>query len=527
MRPAAFVPVLCLMLACFGAQAQPRAPEFFAFVLFGEGSDGQPLPMVRSVAEGATACPVLRTSAGGGSTTMSPRRRPPGGHFDAVMVCEARYPVGEAASVFLGDTRIDLPTVSLGTPRRVVLIGDSGCRGETLAKPQYCGGDGFAKVWPFGILSEEEAHKRPDLIVHVGDYNYRGTERGFVLPTSLTGYAAPLKVSVYDTGDLDDEDEPSLPIGAAYWSQNIEGSPNPDKWTNWRDDFFRPAARLLVAAPWLFSRGNHELCSRGGPGWFYLLDVNSPLLGPGRQQKECPPQLPADWRPGAWPRPPALPFAGQPFPIVSDAPFRLKLGRLNIIAVDSANAADAVLYNLETYLTQYREVARMLAADPTPTWLVTHRPVWAVVRRDKGGPIGLTPYGFINETQREAIHRVFGGSLPRHVTAVIAGHMHRFQAIGFDGSHPPHLAVGTGGMELSHVQPPPSPENPKAPIRVDGLDRGPAYVVGLRDFAAMIMRPVEDGTWSSVLYGIEGETLAICDSRWPGPGRQRSICELK
>ena len=45
-------------------------------------------------------------------------------------------------------------------------------------------------------------------------------------------------------------------------------------------------------------------------------------------------------------------------------------------------------------------------------------------------------------------------------------------------------------------------------MRVDGLDRGPAYVVGLRDFAAMIVQPVEDGTWSSVLYGIEGETLA-------------------
>ncbi len=90
--------------------------------------------------------------------------------------------VGEAASVFLGDRRIDLPNVSLGTPRRVVLIGDSGCRGEALDKPQYCGGDGLAKVWPFGVLSDEGADKRPDLIVHVGAYNYRGTERGLVLP---------------------------------------------------------------------------------------------------------------------------------------------------------------------------------------------------------------------------------------------------------------------------------------------------------------------------------------------------------
>jgi hypothetical protein len=519
--------VLALLLSSPGARAQTAAPGFFAFVLLGEGSDGRPVPMVRSVVEGAMSCPVLRSSVGGVSSAMAPRRRPPGGQFDAVLVCEARYPVGEAASVFMGDRRIDLPNVSLGTPRRVVLIGDSGCRGPALDKPQNCDGDGFAKVWPFGVLSDEEADKRPDLIVHVGDYNYRGTERGLVLPPRLTGYAAPISVNVYDTGDLDDEDVASLPIGAAYWSQNIVGSPNPDKWINWRDDFFRPAAKLLVAAPWLMSRGNHELCSRGGPGWFYLLDAGSPLLGPGHKQVECPPQLPPDWQPGAWPKPPALPFAGLPFPTHTSAPFRLKLGRLNIIAVDSANAADAVLFNLDTYLTQYREVARMLVEDQAPTWLVTHRPIWAVVKRDKGGPIGLTPYGFISETQREAINRVFRDGLPRHVTAVIAGHMHRFQAIGFEGLRPPHLAVGTGGMELSHVQPPPSPDNPKAPIRVEGLDRSPAWVVGLRDFAAMIVRPVEDGAWTGVLYGTGGETLAVCDSRWPGPGSKRSVCELK
>ena len=304
--------VLALTFASLGAQAQTAVPDFFAFVLLGEGSDGQPVPMVRSVAERTMACPMLRTAAGA-TIPMVPRRRPPGGQFDEVTVCEARYPVAEAASVFLGTRRVDLPKVSLDTPRRVVLIGDSGCRGPAKDKPQDCDGDGFAKVWPFGVLSDEEADKRPDLIVHVGDYNYRGTERGLVLPPSLTGYAAPLSVNVYDTGDLDDEDIASLPIGAAYWSQNIEGSPNPDKWSNWRDDFFRPGAKLLTAAPWLMSRGNHELCSRGGPGWFYLLDAGSTLLGPGHRQVECPPQLPPDWRPGAWPKPPAQPSRACPF----------------------------------------------------------------------------------------------------------------------------------------------------------------------------------------------------------------------
>ncbi|MBL0901334.1 MAG: hypothetical protein IBJ17_21900, partial [Reyranella sp.] len=150
-----------------------------------------------------------------------------------------------------------------------------------------------------------------------------------------------------------------------------------------------------------------------------------------------------------------------------------------------------------------------------------------VVKRDKGGPIGLTPYGFINETQREAIRRVFPGGFPGHVKAVIAGHMHRFQAIGFESRQPPHLAVGTGGIALSHVQPPPAPDDPRKPVRVQDLDAAAAWLVGLRDFAAMIVLPVDDGTWTSTLHGTAGEILAVCDSRWPGRGQRRSVCELR
>lgn len=521
--------ILCIavLLALAATAARAQSPSLFtAFVLLGEGSDGATVPMVRSVVERMTACPVLRSSRGGAPVQMTPRLRPEGGQFDLVTVCEARYPMGEAASVFAGDRRVDLPAVSLGTPRRVVLVGDSGCKGDTPDRPQSCTGDGFARAWPFGMLSDEEADKRPDLIVHVGDYNYRGTGRSLVFLPRVTGYAGPYRADVYDTGDLDDEDLPDLPIGAAYWSQNMRGSPNPDKWTNWRDDFFLPAAKLLPAAPWLFARGNHELCSRAGPGWFYLLDAGSGLLGPGRGQQACLPQTPAGWRDGAWPSPP-MPFAGEPFPTILTPPFRVKLGKLTLVMIDSANAADAVLYNLDAYIGQYRQVSRMLDADRTPTWLVTHRPIWGVVKRDKGGPIGLTPYGFINETQREAIRRVFPGGFPGHVKAVIAGHMHRFQAIGFESRQPPHLAVGTGGMELSHVQPPPAPDDPRKPVRVQDLDAAAAWVVGLRDFAAMIVLPVDDGTWTSTLHGTAGEILAVCDSRWPGRGQRRSVCELR
>jgi hypothetical protein len=49
-------------------------------------------------------------------------------------------------------------------------------------------------------------------------------------------------------------------------------SPPGDNWAVWQKDFFGPAAPLLAVAPWVLVRGNHEHCSRGGHGWFHLLD---------------------------------------------------------------------------------------------------------------------------------------------------------------------------------------------------------------------------------------------------------------
>jgi hypothetical protein len=208
-----------------------------------------------------------------------------------------------------------------------------------------------------------------------------------VLSPRATGFPRPISVKVYDTGDLDDEDDvPEEPIGPAYWSQNMQGSPLPDVWSAWRDDFFMPATRLMKTSPWLFVRGNHELCSRAGPGWFYLLDPGSALLGGARNQDDCPPQTPAGWRPGAWPS--ALPFDGQVFPVSITPPMRLKLGDLDLISIDSANAGDVYLYNLDSYVDQFRQVAAILG-ERRPTWLVTHRPFWggaAITRRQASDP---------------------------------------------------------------------------------------------------------------------------------------------
>ena len=503
--------------------AHAQSPASFAFVLWGEGAGGEPVVMARAVVERATTCPMLQR-ASGARQVMTPRRRPSQVAFGDVLVCETLYPFGEAAAVLIGDRRLELPMVTPATPRCVLVMGDSGCRGETERKPQPCGGDGFTRVWPFGVIAEEEKRSATDLIVHVGDYNYRNTPASMVLQPRATGYARPISVKIYDTGDLDDEDDvPEEPLGPGYWSQNMQGSPVPDVWSAWRDDFFVPATRLMKTAPWLFVRGNHELCSRAGPGWFYLLDPASPLLGGDRRQEDCPVQTPAGWQPGAWPA--AQPFGGQPFPIRITPPMRLKLGELEIISIDSSNAGDAYLYNLDTYAEQYRRVAGILG-ERRPTWLVTHRPLWGVVKKIKGGRAPHEPYGFINVTEQVALAKAFPDGLPSNVTGVFSGHMHRFQAIGFGGRRPSQVIVGTAGIVQSQTHPvPPSPDDLQ-PIRVPDLDGIDAAVVGLTDFGAMMIDPGPAGAWSGVMISETGRVLATCDSGWPRQDRRQSVCRL-
>ncbi|MBL6615088.1 MAG: metallophosphoesterase [Reyranella sp.] len=511
-------------LLCLAAAARAQSPAAFAFVLWGEGANGEPVAIARAVVERATTCPVLQRASGAWQS-MTPRQRPSLGRFDDVLVCETLYPFGEVAAVVVGDRRLELPLVTAGTPRRVLLMGDSGCRGVTVMKPQPCTGDGFTRVWPFGVIAEDEKRSAADLIVHVGDYNYRNTPRDMVLSPRTTGFAQPMTVRIYDTGDLDDEDDvPEEPLGPGYWSQNMQGSPVPDTWSAWRDDFFVPAARLMKTAPWLFVRGNHELCSRAGPGWFYLLDPASVLLGGDRRQEQCPDQTPAGWQPGAWPR--ALPFEGQPFPVRITPPMRLKLGDLDLISIDSANAGDVYLYNLDAYVEQFRRVAAILG-ERRPTWLVTHRPFWGVVRKIHGGPAGSEPYGFINLTEQQALARVFPDGLPANVAAVMSGHMHRFQAIGFGDRRPPQLIVGTAGIVLSHNTPvPPSPDDRHA-IQVPRLDGVDAAVTGVMDHGAMLIEPGKHGAWTGVMMSETSRVLATCDSAWPRRDRRQSVCRLQ
>jgi hypothetical protein len=148
-------------------------------------------------------------------------------HFP-VFGCEVAVPAGSVAAVLDGKP---LP-LARPDPQRIVVFGDSGCRLFTGAKAQACN-DPIS--WPFPKIAVAAAASRPDLVIHVGDYEYRET---------------------------------ACPVGNA----GCAGSPWGYGWDAWNADFFQPAAPLLAAAPWVMVRGNHENCSRAGEGWFRFLD---------------------------------------------------------------------------------------------------------------------------------------------------------------------------------------------------------------------------------------------------------------
>ena len=84
-----------------------------------------------------------------------------------VTQCEASVPVG-GVSASIDGVRLKLPVAE---PRRIILIGDTGCR-VLPGAVQACNDPG-PHGFPLARLAQMVAAMDPDLIVHVGDYYYR------------------------------------------------------------------------------------------------------------------------------------------------------------------------------------------------------------------------------------------------------------------------------------------------------------------------------------------------------------------
>jgi hypothetical protein len=466
-----------LLLAGGALRAEPapvQSTVHAAYVLLAESPAGETVAFARVIVDPGESCPGL-VGAGAERIATRPRSNP---HKFPVQVCEALYPFGRSFTVEGGPK---LPPV-VEAPSRIAVLGDSGCKPKD---QEGCGLDD--PEWPLPVLARAAAASRPDLVLHVGDYNYRGTPSGF--KTTVDGQ--PVQQWYYDAGDGASPSE-QCGIPGPYYSQNSTGNPDADAWEAWWLDFFQPAGDLLAAAPWVFARGNHELCSHAGPGWFYFLDASSDLPEGGGRQLACPSQD------GAGPALPHLQFV---------EPQVLHLGDLDLLVLDSANACDQLPGYTDVYRRQLTAAAGRLRGPKA--WLMTHRPVWGIA--DAGATLygcdgqpesgSVLPYGELNQTLQCALSGETGKALLPKLDQILAGHMHRFEALSFaaPARRPPVLVVGNSGVA----------EDPEPPVGAfaQTVDGAPASGFSVAQFGYLELARDTGGEW-------HGAVVTVAPASW-------------
>ena len=319
-----------------------------AWVEVGEGGRA----IARMVVNTAADCPRLDVD---GVIIPTAARKPVPEGFRPL--CEAPIP-GTAVKASVNGQALALPGAD---PSNIVVLGDTGCRIKG-SQIQDCNTE-----WPFEQVAAAAASVHPNLVIHVGDYLYR-------------------------------EDE-----CPADEKKKCGGSPHGDNWEAWQADFFRPAAKLLAAAPWSFSRGNHEDCGRSWRGWFYYLD-------------------PRPWHPGACDS--------------MSPPYMVRLGAFQLIEFDSSavrSVADPGQVKLFA--------AELESLHPQNAWLVDHHPFWAFKPGKPGSPE-------IAET--DVLQRAWEQSPPQGISMVLSGHTHVFELLSYGKGRPLQVVAGDAGTLLDH-----------------------------------------------------------------------------
>ena len=209
--------------------APSRPGDAIAWTQYGLGE--APSLIARVLVGRADECPTVEW---GGKVEAMTLRAP--GRAEAFgKLCEKKMPLGEALQVRVrmgGTVLLDQHVTR--RPERIAVLGDTGCR-ITYYADQGCNDP---RTWPFASIARSVADKQPELILHLGDYYYR--------------------------------EVPCL-------ASNPDCTPGPygDREQTWRAEFFEPARPLIARAPWVFARGNHEDCQRGGYGWAYYFGEDS------------------------------------------------------------------------------------------------------------------------------------------------------------------------------------------------------------------------------------------------------------
>ena len=371
---------------------------------------------LRSLSQDAT-CPTAQFD--GKAAAMAERSAPGTGY--PIRVCSVAIPANTKAAT-LGGVPLPLPKAH---PNRILILGDTGCRlkGEQV---QACND---MSEWPFRLGADLSASFKPDLVLHVGDFHYRETD---------------------------------CPVG----NLGCAGTPFGDTWDVWREDFFAPGDALLKASPWIFVRGNHEECERGGIGWARTLDPYPYALDSGK--------------------------AGCLGPA---KPYLVDIGGLTIGVLDVSTADEK---GNEAQVAWYKPQFEMAKDIKGPVWLAFHRPIWAADDPTKPKAAGD------NKTLASAARN----SVPANVQAFMSGHHHTFEVMDYVEDLPLQVVSGHGGDDLS----------PWAPKEVKGLSVNGVTVrngigrPGIFGFSMIERDPSDDSglRWTLTGYDTHARVIGTC-----------------
>jgi len=244
-----------------------------------------------------------------------------------------------------------------------------------------------------------------------------------------------------------------------------EGSPfnSPGmRLATWNADYFTPAAPMLEAAPIVFVRGDHEQCERAGRGFFRFLD----------------------------------PFPRRECSDFTD-PYSLDFDGLQLMVMDTVQAGDTrALLSPDVVIERYRQhFERVRQLVTGNTWLISHRPIWAVRP--------TTPDGSDVEVLNVTVQQALSHPLPPAVDVVLTGHVHLGEVLNFTGDRPPQVVVGTGGTLLL-----PDVTRDIVGMEIDGQFVTHATIVSLHGFFTFERQ--RHRAWKIAIRDDTGRTVAVC-----------------
>ena len=270
----------------------------------------------------------------------------------------------------------------------MITLGDTGCRGSK--NQAHC--SSADRDWPFyNIIQAATSKYEPDFVIHAGDYRY------------------------YQEGH------------------------SPDTWDYWQQDFFAPAQKLLLAAPWAFSRGNHEQCHNSwapywyGTGWLYFFEPTASL-----ETARCP-EKPREILVEPW---------YFDITVAGLEPHRF-------IMIDTAPdfpEKKEIRGEFSQHMHKQLSSALDMANEASGAWWISHRPFLSLSYYKKS-------WHYADQNIRKTLDSVLANRPPLckpecSPSTILAGHIHQYQNIRYFAQgktsgawlRPQTMIVGNGGV---------------------------------------------------------------------------------